>query len=237
MWPRECYSIHSSRPNSCDPSADFWDTLTIVIRRVTAGFLVAFFAISGVCTGFLFAQQKPVQEHYVSDPDSVGFDIEPIQSQSGVSRWLATYAVRGKTAKFKIEINQARDASDKESRKLGIKTGTGRFVAVPGSDASMLLADLQKALQATKVPTEVQRVSALPFAFVSFGERESQASEGGGFNDDPPGNWTPMKIFIGEGDSEGEVFLNLNPLLRKGQFSIKDPDYGDVVLGQLAKVL
>jgi hypothetical protein len=46
-----------------------------------------------------------------------------------------------------------------------------------------------------------------------------------------------MKIFIGDGDQQGEVFLNLNPVLRKGQFSIKDPDYGDIVLAQLASVL
>ena len=33
------------------------------------------------------------------------------------------------------------------------------------------------------------------------------------------------------------MFLNLNPKIRKGQVSMKDPDYGDLVLGQLAKVL
>jgi hypothetical protein len=46
-----------------------------------------------------------------------------------------------------------------------------------------------------------------------------------------------MKIFIGNGDQEGQLFLNLNPVLSKGQFSIKDPDFGDIVLGQLASVL
>jgi hypothetical protein len=46
-----------------------------------------------------------------------------------------------------------------------------------------------------------------------------------------------MKIFIGEGDQEGDVFLNLNPVIKKGQFSIKDPDYGDIVLARLAQVL
>jgi hypothetical protein len=46
-----------------------------------------------------------------------------------------------------------------------------------------------------------------------------------------------MKIFIGEGEQEGEVFLNLNPVLKKGQFSIKDPDYGGIVLARLAEVL
>jgi hypothetical protein len=53
----------------------------------------------------------------------------------------------------------------------------------------------------------------------------------------PRGNWTPMKIFIGEREQEGEVFLNLNPVLQKGQFSIKDPDYGGIVLARLAEVL
>jgi len=46
-----------------------------------------------------------------------------------------------------------------------------------------------------------------------------------------------MKLFIGEGDQEGEVFLNTNLVIKKGQFSIKDPDYGDAVLAQLARVL
>ena len=71
---------------------------------------------------------------------------------------------------------------------------------------------------------------------MTFGQHQSQATDGGFFAN-PPGNWTPMKIFIGEGDQEGEVFLNLNPVLAKGQFSIKDPDYGDIVLRQLASVL
>jgi len=46
-----------------------------------------------------------------------------------------------------------------------------------------------------------------------------------------------MKIFIGEGDDEGQVFVNTNPVMRKGQFSIKDEEYGDIVLARLATVL
>lgn len=46
-----------------------------------------------------------------------------------------------------------------------------------------------------------------------------------------------MKIFIGKKDDPAEVFLNFNTVLRKGEFSIKDPDYGDDVLKELAKVL
>jgi hypothetical protein len=46
-----------------------------------------------------------------------------------------------------------------------------------------------------------------------------------------------MKIFLGKSDGPAEVFLNFNDVLHKGEFSIKDADYGDDVLGELAKVL
>jgi hypothetical protein len=75
-----------------------------------------------------------------------------------------------------------------------------------------------------------------PTTFVNIGENLSQGVNGG-FNVAPPGNWTAIKIFIGEGEQESEVFLNINPVIKKGQFSIKDADYGDLVLAQLAKVL
>ena len=38
-------------------------------------------------------------------------------------------------------------------------------------------------------------------------------------------------------DDEAVVFLNLNPVLGKGKFSIKDSEYGDYLLRELAKVL
>jgi hypothetical protein len=94
----------------------------------------------------------------------------------------------------------------------------------------------KKALVAKTIPTKVQRANSLPFQFVSFGKNQSQAPVGG-FHAKPPGNWTPMKLFIGEGDQEGEFFLNLNLVIRKGQFSIKDEEYGGIVLAQLAPVL
>ena len=57
-------------------------------------------------------------------------------------------------------------------------------------------------------------------------------------SDNPPGDWMMVKIFLPKGsDDEGELFLNLNPLLSKGEFSIKDSDYGDYLLKQFAKVL
>jgi hypothetical protein len=179
---------------------------------------------------------EPVAEQYISAPGSVGFDIEPLPSDSSAQLWLATFVSKGKTAKFRIELGAPNPLNDRESRKFDIQQGEGKFVSVPGSDASVLLADLKKSLEAKTLPVKVKRLSNLSFVFITLGMNESQAP-GGGFNDQPRGNWTTMKIFIGEGEQEGDLFLNLNPVIKKGQFSIKDPDYGDIVLTHLARVL
>jgi hypothetical protein len=149
---------------------------------------------------------------------------------------MATYTSQGRIAKFRVEFDPAKTVEAKDSKDFPMKVGEGRFVAEPGSDASVLLFDLKKALEAKALPSKVQRVESLPFTFVNIADDLSQARSGG-FSVAPPGNWTAIKIFLGEGEQEAEVFLNINAVIRKGQFSIKDPDYGDLVLAQLAKVL
>jgi hypothetical protein len=135
-----------------------------------------------------------------------------------------------------MEFGPTRNLESNDSNGFPMETGEGKFVAESGSDPTVLLADLQKALEAKAIPRKVQRVQALPFTFVNIGDNLSQAA-GGGFNVDPPGGWTAIKIFIGEGAQEGQLFLNFNPAIGKGQFSIKNPDYGDLVIKQLATVL
>ena len=196
---------------------------------------LAMLSITVACNRPSQGTQGRISETYVPVPGAIAFEIKSVPS-STVSEWLATYSARGKTAKFKIELGKAQSPRDEESKIFDVKSGTGRFVAEPGSDASALLSELKTALEAKSLPVQVRRVNVLPFTFVSFGSSQSQASDGG-FLSKPPGNWTPMKIFIGSGDQEGQVFLNLNPVLAKGQFSIKDPDYGNTVLKQLASVL
>lgn len=204
-------------------------------RSLVCCLALSFIVLFG-CTIPSTRTHERVAEHYIPDPGSVGFDIEPVQPDNSSQQWLATYSSQGKIAKFRIELGATKPLSDKESRDFDIQQGEGSFIAEPGSDASILLADLKKALEAKKLPSKVQRVRSLPFTFVSLGKNQSQASDGG-FNVKPPGNWMPMKIFIGEGEQEGDVFLNLNPVIKKGQFPIKDADYGDTVLAQLARVL
>ena len=164
-------------------------------------------------------------EVYISDPNSVGFDITPA-SGNGSWAWIGTYSSGGTTARFRYEFGLAKTI-DKPVNDVVVTSGKGRFIAMEGSDASVLLNDLMKALEAKKLPVKVRRVKELPFTFISFGDHESQAFEGGGFSPEPPGNWTANKIFIGEGKNEVEFFLNFNPVIKKGQFSIKDEEYGD----------
>lgn len=193
------------------------------------------FGLTG-CRGHSRAQATGNVEPYISDPNSVGFDISPLPNNDGSRRWLATYSDQNKTAKFIIEISPSAPMAPEAGGSVKMSSGSGAFVAVTDSDASTLLTALGKALEAKHIPAHSQRTSRLPFDYVILGENNSQSS-GGGFTAKPPGNWTAMKIFIGSGDDEGEVFLNFNPVSRKAQLSEKDIDYGDTVLAKLATVL
>jgi hypothetical protein len=139
-------------------------------------------------------------------------------------------------AKFKIELDFPGPTDSKSAPGFNFQFGKGAFEAIPGSDASVLLTDLAKALAAKKLPSKVQRSNELKFTYAILGENESLSS-GGGFSGKPAGDWTAMKIFIPTGDEDSEVFLNFNARAGKAQFSQKDPDYGDAVLSKLATVL
>jgi len=204
-------------------------------RTLIPSLAVILFVMSG-CTRPASKAEGRTAEPYVSASGSVGFDISPTESKDGSVRLRATYQSPGKLAKFVIEFGPTRNVDYKDSNDFPIGTGKGRFVAEPGSDASALLSDLQKALEAKTIPANVHRAQELPFTFANIGDNLSQAP-GGGFNANPPGGWTAIKIFIGEGEQESEVFVNFNKAIGKGQFSIKDADYGDLLLKQLATVL
>jgi hypothetical protein len=79
-------------------------------------------------------------------------------------------------------------------------------VAEAGSDASVLLGDLKRALEAKRLPSKVKRVGSVAFTYANLGENQSRHS-GGGFYSKPAGRWTTMKLFFGEGEQESEVYL------------------------------
>ena len=168
-------------------------------------------------------------EHHLPDEASVGFDLEPLQSGDGSQQWIGIYNSPGRIAKFRIDFGAAESTS-------GVKSGEGTLMPEPGSDSSVLLVDLQKALRAKTAPKVPPTKTSIPFTYVNVGDNLSQA-RGGGFSVNPPGNWTALKLIFGEGDRESEIFLHINASIKKGQFSMKDPRYGDLALAELAKVL
>ena len=177
-----------------------------------------------------------VAEPYLPGDASVAIELEPLQGGEAPQQWIGTYASQGKIARFRIELGPAKSSPGKTAADFSIKSGEGRFIPEAGSDSSVLLNDLQKALQAKTHPLSPLSRTSVPFTYANIGDNLSQAA-GGGFSAKPPGNWTALKLFLGQGEHEGEVFLNINPKIKKAQFSMKDPDYGDLVLAELAKVL
>jgi hypothetical protein len=196
-------------------------------------FVVVALVFAGLSMGCEKQEAKPIAEPQVL---AVGdgwlmFSLRPADgpASENVKRYQAAYVAEGKTARFDIELTMARP-----SGQLPVAFTKGKFIAVRNSDASGLLMALQKTLQAKALPSNSVRVVELPFSAAILGEHVSH-SPNGGFAVKPPGNWTTIKLFLGDGSSE--VYLSLNPVLGKGEFAIKDQDYGDGVLKELAKVL
>jgi hypothetical protein len=203
------------------------------IRSLLLCLLAVLFTNTG-CSRALSVDKSSATETYVTDAGSVPFDLEPLDHGSGGTQFVATYRAQGKTARFRIYIGPATALGN--TGGIEMTTGQGRFEAQTDSDGTIFLAALKTALEAKAMPARVVKAAVLPFTFVNLGENQSQTKDGG-FSEKPRGNWTTMKLFFGEGDQESEVFLTLNSEIRMGQFSIKDPDYGDMVLAELAKIL
>ena len=165
-------------------------------------------------------------EPYAPVQAAAGFDILPA---GGSQAWLATYTDEGRTTKFRIEFNTLA-ASDDKSRPAAAMQG--RFIGQEGSDPIPLLSSLKKVLQAKHLPRSTQKIDELPFEYTILSENQSRASTGY-FSSNPGGDWTTMEVSLGK----GKVLLNINTVAHQAEFSIKDPKYGDMVLGELAKVL
>jgi hypothetical protein len=189
-------------------------------------------ALAVFCFTATGCKRSPGDAPYVTTASAVPFDLNRVGTGTGIAgEWIGTYSVQGKVAHFKIAIGPLQGGSS------GITFAKGRFVSVPDSDATALLAQLKIALEAKSPPIVAKRVAVLPFTLANLGDGLSRLPDGS-FAETPRGGWTPSKIFLEDGDGEDvELFLNLNPSMRKGEFSIKDADYGDAALAKLAGVL
>jgi hypothetical protein len=129
--------------------------------------------------------------------------------------FAASYPGRGSTARFDIALDGFQSIEF-------LSTGRVTLIAVPGSDAHSFLAALERALDATRMPSTPKRVKRLALDCVILDYSRKTG-------------WIHTKLFFG--DDQGEVFLNLNPRTGRGEFSLKDSDYGNYVLAQLARVV
>ena len=165
-------------------------------------------------------------------PPNVRFDIgvSAADTSTGYQVYDCTYQAGGKLAKFRLRLKQ----NGPVHGEIPMASANGSFIALDGSDNSVLLRDLKLALEAKTIPRQIVRMKELQFDAVILAEHQS---ESGGYCDKPCGDWTAMKLFLPKGGDDGEVYLDFNSVLGKAEFSIKDPDYGDYVLEQLAKVL
>jgi hypothetical protein len=148
--------------------------------------------------------------------------------------WLAT-AVRGtKSARFRIELLM-KPKTDESA--FGFTKGA--IVRDEGSDGTSFLAELSEVLGSKVAPPKAPLAQRLEFQASVLGSSLSRDAGpdlfAGSFTSHPPGNWIAVKVFVADG--EGEFFLNLNPANQQGEIAPKDEEYGDVVVGELAKIL
>jgi hypothetical protein len=178
----------------------------------------------------------------LSEPNPLGqpgtFAIKELssaQTAEGTKKvWLATVSeASGKTFHFGIEmlIKQGKGP-------IPIAFSKAAFVREAGNDGRDALGQIAKTIDATTVPTHSEKLQRLDFSIVILGMGMSRHPEpdghGAGYAQNPPGSWMTSKAFLKGG--EAEVFLNINPDLGVGEFSPKDPDYGNDVVAELAKI-
>lgn len=180
------------------------------------------------------ASVSPQESSSVDEPPRVFVDIAPDGPQTDNSlRYVATYQKNGKKARFAIEFQA--DKNLEPQAGLRIRSGRGSFIADPKSENSELLSDLKPALAAHILPKQTIRVRQLPFTFVFLGEND-ELSPNGGLVGSATGKWVGAKLFLGP-QQETEMFFNFEKPGGKAEFSMKDEEYGDALIKELAKVL
>jgi len=190
--------------------------------------------------GFKDINQSIAKQYGIpEDPGSVFFRIARIdtksEKESNLNRWLATHEKDGKIAKFQIELTLKPISTDSP-----FTITTGAFYREADSNASIFLAELAKALEAKKIDSSGSKTDKLIFPVAIIGINLSRGKGkdllAGAFTSDPRGDWIVTKVFVAE-DGESEFYLHLNPVLGIGEIAIKDSEFGDNVMKELARVI
>jgi hypothetical protein len=147
---------------------------------------------------------------------------------------MATAARGDEIAKFRIEL------IINEPKRNELFTFTkGALIREGGADGQWFLAELGRLLKARSIPEKATPLDRLAFDATILGMSQSRDGRpdqpADAYASDPPGNWIVTKVFVANGD--GEFYLNLNPTDGCGEISLKDEEYGDIVVRELAMIL
>jgi hypothetical protein len=166
------------------------------------------------------------------------FRIKEISSQNEAEGtlkvWLATASRGEMSTQFRIELLLKSPKGD-----APFSFTKGALMREAKSEGKPFLAEIARILEAKKVPEKTTPLDRLEFEVAILGTSLSRQPGSdqlaGSFTSNPPGPWITAKVFVAGG--EGEFYLNLNPAEGLGEISIKDEEYGDIVVQELAKIL
>ena len=162
-------------------------------------------------------------------------EVESKETPEGTQKaWRATSREGGEPFAFRLEM-----LLKVPSGKLPVAFSMGAIIREQAADGTRFLRDVARGIAAqSEVPTNTERHDRLDFSTAILGTSLSREAGdqliGGKFSSSKPGNWMAFKLYLADG--EGEVYLNLDPVSGQGEFTTKDPEYGEVVLRELAHV-
>jgi hypothetical protein len=177
-----------------------------------------------------------------ANANTVSFKIQELDrhevKEGEEVNWLATHESSAGEARFRITMVLRTPRGESP-----FAISTGAFIRETESQYSEFLRQIAKALEAkkpsnSKIGMGRSGTGRLDFIVALLGRNLSRGRGsdvvGGGFTSEPQGDWIATKIFVADGG--GEFLLNLNSRERRGEISMKDPSYGNVVLRELSRV-
>lgn len=168
-------------------------------------------------------------------PTPLPFKIAPMPDGTDAETLalMALYGEGGNQTKFLIEIQGPRKKDGSADPDTPISFSHGEFRHVASSHPARFFEQLANTLSADSPIFSDAKQEKLPFDIAFLGP-PTMRLPGGGFGGGP-GDWYATKLFLAEGAAE--VYFNFNLTSGEAEFSMKDEDYGNVVLSELSKVI
>jgi hypothetical protein len=195
------------------------------VGRWIASLLLAVGALPGCRRAITIGGDSPPASLIVREVESKE------QSDAIFKTWAVTCAEAPSAPAFRFQLRLPPD------QKEFVFT-TARFLREerPAPDCLRIIG---AALGAAEIPSPAEELPELSVDAAILGRNLSRGTGetilAGGFTSDRPGDWIAVKVFVAGG--EGEFYVNVNPVQGVGEIASKDPEYTDIVVSELSKVL